>query len=469
MDELDSPYPFILSLPQSETERILERRLSSFGVQVEREKTLIGLEVRDDAVAALVKAGNGEERIDAHYVVGCDGAHSSVRRLLEIGFQGPDLDGNFGLADVHFRPSLPRDEATAFFAPDGVILCIPLPGPDCWRVIATLPNASEQPPSLEWFEETMRKRTHLKPGLYDPLWLATYSVRQRKVERYRVGRVFLVGDAAHAHSPVGGQGMNTGLQDAHNLGWKLALVARKAGRPDLLESYQAEREPIARALLNNTERATRTITLRNPVGRELRNVVARFLSSLDVVQQRLARTLGELDLDYRRSPAVEEDRESVLDVKWTHDASRESASISDIRGFASAPRAGDRAPDVIFGSEENPKRLFQLLRGTRHVLLLFDGHGSNDERYRNLAAIAERAAARFKATIDAHIVVKSDSSPEELGQAHSILLDPQGDLHRRYGAGAECQYLIRPDGYIGYRSQPSDWEKLESYLSKWVY
>jgi hypothetical protein len=299
--------------------------------------------------------------------------------------------------------------------------------------------------------------------------VATFSVRQRMVSSYRTGRVFFAGDAAHVHSPVGGQGMNTGLQDAYNLAWKLALVCRKAGRPDLLDSYEVEREPVARQLLSATEKATRAVSLRGSVGHDLRNRVIRFLTSLESVQQRLARTIGELDLDYRKSPISKEERESFLDVKWTRNGGPESTRFSNIREFASGPRAGDRAPDCRFGGESSLRRLFDVFRGTAPVLLLFAGETAADETYGKLAGIAERAAFRFQTGIVVHIVARRGSAPQDLVGAHSVLLDPEGDLHGRYGARGECVYLVRPDGYIGYRSQPATWEKLEAYLSGFLY
>lgn len=472
MDELDSPFAYILCLPQPETERLLEARLSALGTAVDRGYELTAFEQDDTGVTATIAGPDGKDRtLRSQYLVGCDGAHSAVRRVLDLPFDGTDLEGRFAFADVGLLADLPGDEATAFVSSDGIVLAIPLPDDGRFRVIATPSAAEDVPakPDLAYFQRVFDERTALSAKLVDPTWFSTFTVRQRRVTRYRTRRAFVAGDAAHAHSPVGGQGMNTGIQDAYNLGWKLGLVATGPGRRELLDSYELEREPVARTLLGNTERATRAVTLRYRVSREVRNRVAQFLSSFEVVQDRLARTIGELDLNYRKSPIVEESRPALTELRLVHSDRSETASLGDHRDFGAGPRAGDRAPDCILEPGPPERRLFELLAGPRPVALLFDGRSKTEEGHRRLAGIAERVEKRFRIPIDAFIVVRSAEPPRDLGDNHSVILDPDGHVHTRYGASAECLYLVRPDGYIGYRSQPASWEKLEGYLSRLFY
>ena len=196
MDELDSPYPFVLCLPQSETERLLRARLEGLGVKVEQETELVGIDQDTQGVEVVLQRPEGHrETARFRYVVGCDGGHSMVRQLLGASFTGTDMEAVFALADVRFDPDLPSDEVSAFFSPQGAVLCVPLPTDGCWRLIASLPEAQEVPPnpSLGLFNDILATRTSVKETLSEPLWLAGFGVRQRKVDSYTVGRVFLAG------------------------------------------------------------------------------------------------------------------------------------------------------------------------------------------------------------------------------------------------------------------------------------
>jgi hypothetical protein len=297
-----------------------------------------------------------------------------------------------------------------------------------------------------------------------PKWLGRFRIHSRQVEHYRRGRVFLAGDAAHIHSPLGGQGMNTGMQDAHNLAWKLALVQRGRARAGLLDSYHVERHPIAQQILRGTDVATRVATLRNPVARAVRNQMARFFSSFDVFRERVGRNVAELTIDYRKSPIVDQHRDSVLFARIGDDADGESPTIAAYRAFGSAPHAGQLAPDGVVRADGRDLRLGEVLDTRRHTLLLFDGRATTEQGYERFRQIHARVAANHADRINVHVVVPSEQRPAGL-DGISVLLDPEGDLELRFGAIAECLYLIRPDLYIGYRSQPADLDPLAKYLS----
>lgn len=469
LDELESPYPFVLVLPQSETEAILEARANQLGVAVERGLELVALNQDADAVHCTLRkvVGEGGEQVQASYVVGCDGAHSTVRDELEIEFKGTDVPASFVFADAHLEGELDPEEAHTWFSPEGPALCLPLPRPGLWRVIAAVPPDVERPaePQLSWIEAKLRERSTRDLRLRDPVWLSGFDVRQRKVDEYRRGRVFLAGDAAHCHSPIGGQGMNTGLQDAYNLGWKLALAVEGRVKDAVLESYEAEREPVASELLRLTERGTRVVTLRNPLSQALRNQVGRFLTSLDVVQQRLARQVGELSVNYRRSPLVAEDRCSVLQADLRHSPDSEKPSLWDWGEFAAGPRPGERVPDVVFETPQGEQRLYPLLQGTQHDLLLFDGAADTPEGYTGLKALVSQVAGRCGDRVRTRIVIPHATAPEVLA-GEDVVCDSAGLLHRAFRAGAECLYLVRPDGYLAYRAQPVEPVLLMAYFDK---
>lgn len=476
-DELDSPYPFILMLPQFETERILTEHLASFGCSVERGVELSDLTQEEGGVrVTLVDRGGAEQQVEVPWLLGCDGAHSTTRQAAGVEFTGTDLEVDFAFVDAHCEWDKPDDEGHMFFSPEGPVEFIPLAsiGKGYWRVVVTLTGDEQDEQDeqgetlldLDFFHRHIAERTSLQVQLSEPKWVTRFTVRQRQVENYRRERVFLAGDAAHCHSPVGGLGMNTGLQDAYNLAWKLALVIRGVGRPELLDSYHMERAPIAEALLSGTEQATRVIALRNPVAQSLRNAVARFLTSFESVQERMANDISELAITYADSPIVGEYRSSFFD-SLSRDKDSETASIGQRRAFRSILRAGDRAPDAVYSEEgETRKRLFDLLSGTKHTLLLFDGDRDTLAGYENLSNIAQRVTERLGDYIQCRIIVPGEDRVEALTWRDVVVVDEERILHRRYGADAECLYLIRPDCYIAFRSQPADADKLDTYLER---
>jgi 2-polyprenyl-6-methoxyphenol hydroxylase-like FAD-dependent oxidoreductase len=459
LDDIDSPYSYTLSLPQSETERLLAERLAELGGRVEREVKLVALAQDDAGVTATLERGGGAQETDrVSWLVGCDGAHSTTRHALGLSFEGLPYEESFVLADLRIAWELPDDEAHAFLSPEGVVAAFPLPH-GRWRVVG---QASLPEPTFEDVARLMRERGAPKADVQGSGWIAPFRIHRRIVPRYREGRIFLAGDAAHIHSPVGGQGMNTGMQDAYNLAWKLALVVSGAGREAaLLDSYDPERRPVAAATLSGTDLAMKMVTLRHPVAREVRNFLAGILSSLEVVQKRLLATASEIAVGYRASPIVDEQRSSVARATVDRRVG-EQPTLADWVSFGGAPHPGDRAPDVAV---DDATTLFSLLRHTGFTLLLFDGAAPTAEGYANLVDIARRASERWGANVRPWIVVPRRARPPELEGVEHVLLDAKGALHRRYGAGSECLYLLRPDGYVGFRGQRATWNALEEHLS----
>lgn len=463
LDRLDSFLPLVLCLPQSQTEDILGRLVENLGVKIERSVTFTGLKQDADGVTATLCHPDGrEEHCRASWLIGCDGARSTVRQEAGLVDEGANIPGLFILADAETNWSLSPNEVHIFLNSDGVFAVFPLPEENYWRVIADLPPDRSLPedPDLKVFEQLANERSRLETQLTNPLWTSTFRIRQRMVGKCRAGRVFVAGDALSSHSPVGGQGMNTGLQDAYNLAWKLALVIQNQARAELLDSYQAEREPISKSLLAVTGLATRAITVRNPIFTQARDRIAKFATSFESVQQRIRNTVSELNVNYRNSPIVQEDHPFLIHLHPNE------PSLRDWWDFRTQPKAGERAPDVMIETVDGAKRLFQVLSDLKHNLLLFGGKVAQKVNCAKLSQIAQQVEEKFRDRIDVHIVLLNSLIPEELEWFKSILLDPQGKCHHRYSATGECLYLIRPDGYIGYRTQPADVSKLWAYLQK---
>jgi len=270
MGSVQSPYPYALMLPQSETERLLEAHLHALGLKVEREVDVTAVNLRADGADATIRHADGHEnKISADWLAGCDGAHSLVRHTVGATFAGKTMDSNWMLADVHMRGYLlPDTEASVYWHKDGAFVIFPI-SPGRYRLLADLPAAGEvhpPVPTLTDVQAMIERRGPRGMIAFDPIWLAGFRINGRKVSSYRWGRAFLCGDAAHVHSPAGGQGMNTGMQDAFNLGWKLAAVASGRGGEKLLDSYNLERSEVGEHVLANAQRLTAVGTLKNPIG-----------------------------------------------------------------------------------------------------------------------------------------------------------------------------------------------------------
>lgn len=432
-----SPFPFVLSLAQSETERFLAEELSGRGIEIERGVELAGLTQTSDLVRAVLRHPDAQEEIvETPWLIGCDGAHSTTRHLLAMDFAGSQYKESFILADVQIETELPRDRFHLFLGNEGLLGVIPF-AQKRWRIVANIaPESREQTLpelTLEDVQALLDQRVGLNYRASDPVWLSRFHISHRKVREFRQLRVFLAGDAAHIHSPAGGQGMNTGMQDAFNLAWKLALVVRGFCAPPLLASYHEERAPVAAQVLNLTDRITRMATMRNSVAQSVRDFLLPVVSGIDFVSERVADRLSELAVNYRRSALVENHGVAQL-------------------------RAGDRAPDAELRDDgEQARRIFELLRNPRHVLLIFLGTSGTTAQAEQLG----NALSGFPAgIIDTYRIARGRTGmPAELR-------DLSGLAHAAYGLTSGGVILVRPDGYIGYRSAHFEPNPLRTYMAR---
>jgi 2-polyprenyl-6-methoxyphenol hydroxylase-like FAD-dependent oxidoreductase len=340
MDSVQSAYPFGLMLPQSETERLLEERLQGLGVLVERQVELLEFKRTDAGVEAILRHGDGqEETVSADWLLGCDGAHSVVRHRLGVPFAGETINSDWMLADIHMNGyPFPDSEVSVYWHKDGAFVIFPIV-PGRYRVLADLPMTSGAAPPQPTLEQVQAIIDRRGPGgliAFDPIWLAGFRINGRKVADYRSGQIFLLGDAAHVHSPAGGQGMNTGMQDAFNLAWKLALVIRNGCGEHLLDSYSPERSAVGDEVLKQAGRLTAVGTLKNPVLQSIRNLVSHAMFGLSAVQHAFADSMTEVAIGYPNSP---------LNAHSTHGDD--------------GPKPGDRAPirehEPAVGSGNSPR------------------------------------------------------------------------------------------------------------------
>ncbi len=288
---LPTAYPYTLMVPQDVTEAVLLARLREAGGEVHRPYEVTA--VAGDDTGVTVTAGT--HTIRARYVIGADGMHSVVREQAGIGFTGASYPESFVLADVRMSWPLAREEVSLHLSPEGVTVVAPLPGAaDHYRVVATVASAVEKP-GIEDIQSIVDKRgpEGARSRVTEVLWSSRFRVHHRVADHYRAGRILLAGDAAHVHSPAGGQGMNTGIQDAVALGGLLARVL--AGEPDaLLDTYERTRRPVATGVVAFTDRMTRMATLRPRPARLLRNTVLKLAFGLPPVRAKMAYQLAEL-------------------------------------------------------------------------------------------------------------------------------------------------------------------------------
>ena len=438
----DTAYPFLLFVSQAETERVLGQHLAASGVAVERGVELVGLSNAADAATATLRHRDGrEEVVSARYVAGCDGGHSSVRRLAGIRFEGSSYPQTFVLADTE-ADGVEPGAAHVFLSETGMLFFFPLGTPATWRLLAMRPPADPTPPDapLVLYEVQALATTYTggTVRLHDPVWMTNFRLHHRAATHYRAGPVFLAGDAAHVHSPAGAQGMNTGIQDAVNLGWKLALTLRGVTDAALLDTYEAERAPIGRMVLRFTDRAFTIATSTKPVVRFARTRLGPAVIPL-ALKARTARayafrTVAQLDIRYRQSPL----------------------SLDGPNPPRKGPKAGDRLPDASVVHDGQPSRLHRILAAAGWHLLLC---GPPD-------AWPTRTMTQLRERYPSLITVHHLTVPNTPGALH----DPDGQALRRLGLTARhtAPYLVRPDGHVGFRAGGTDATELAHYLGRWL-
>jgi 2-polyprenyl-6-methoxyphenol hydroxylase-like FAD-dependent oxidoreductase len=419
---LDSPYPFMLILPQHETQRIFDQRLERLGVGIQRATRVVDL--RHDADAAQLRVERpGEQRertLLTDWVIGCDGAHSIVRGSLGVPFGGDDYGQDWLMAEVKIDWSFRSDYFHVFAYTAAPLPAFPLPS-GRWRVfVPEVPNRSggRQAPDMEEIERLAAQRGPAGMKLADPSLLAAFRCYRRSTKIMRRGRVLVAGDAAHIHSPAGGQGMNTGLHDAFNLGWKLALVASRQSPAALLDTYQAERAPIATSVLALTHALVRTFAVASTRKRWLRDRGLPTLMAIPTAERRYTTRLAQLSHNYRGGPLA--------------------PAAPRIKRNSIAP--GDRLPNVSgLQLDGEPVSTFDLIGSSAHNLFILTGGRADPE-------IAREAIARLArwGAIMQTIVINGPAAPRDC-QAVS---DPDLRAHRRYHAPHGRLLLVRPDGYL---------------------
>jgi 2-polyprenyl-6-methoxyphenol hydroxylase-like FAD-dependent oxidoreductase len=405
-----TPYPFLHIFPQDEHERLLIDRLARFGVEVERRTELVGFEERGDRVVATLQAPDGSESpCEARFLAGCDGARSFVRQALGTGFGGGTYREVFYVADVQGRGPAFDGELNVDLDEADFLGVFPLAGESRARLIGTVRGErADHAEDLGFDDVSRRAMTNLKVEVDRVNWFSTYRVHHRVADRFRRGRVFLLGDAAHIHSPAGGQGMNTGIGDAINLAWKLAAVCSGDAPDGLLDSYETERMAFARRLVASTDRMFNLATAEGRVADLIRTrlVPAIFprAIALEPVREYVFRTVSQITLNYRRMPLSE--------------------------GAAGEVHGGDRLPWVSIDGADSLEPLSSIA---------WQAH------------VFGRAAPELVAWCEAHGL--------------PLNVTPWRAPHGEAGLARDALYLTRPDSYVALADRSGAPAALEAYFA----
>ncbi|WP_328929363.1 FAD-dependent monooxygenase [Streptomyces sp. NBC_00190] len=451
------PYGFA-ALPQYETERILDEFLARFATSVERGTELVSFTQDADGVTSRLRTPSGaEDEVRTRFLIGCDGAHSIVRKGLGLGYEGGAFPEEFMLGDVELDWDLPHEYGVRSMhrGEDGTIddtlVCIPLPGPGRYRVSMTVPpefSAARQDgaasdgvahglergraPGLADIQTVLDRLSPHPTTASNMRWTSVFRISHRIVDRYGDGRIFVAGDAAHIHPPTGAQGMNTGIQDAWNLAWKLALAIDGGARPDLLASYDAERRPVGEEVVSRTVRHAAEGVQADPEDKAT-----------------LLMREAQLLVGYRGSPLV------------------------DPPGEGPGPQPGDRAPDcagLTAPIAAYPLRLYDVLRNRGHLLVLYGGGngsaggaGAGDGRW--IDELARTARESSGDRVETCVVLEPDAPAAACRGGLPAYRDTGGEFARLYAADRPTAFVIRPDGYLGARLSPPTAQALRTHLA----
>jgi 2-polyprenyl-6-methoxyphenol hydroxylase-like FAD-dependent oxidoreductase len=418
-----SAYPYMLLLEQNKNERLLYDYLQTHGAEVHWQTELESLAQIQSSVIAQVKTPAGEiQTIEAKYLVGCDGPKSKVRHSLGLTFEGSTFERLFYVADVQVDWKFSHDALHVCLARNAVVAFFPMKGENRFRIVGAFPEGYDKNQGEVLYEEIERRikdEAEIDLDITRVDWFSTYKVHTRHVNKFSEGRCFVAGDAAHIHTPAGGQGMNTGIQDAYNLAWKLTCVLRGNARETLLDTYNEERLPNAERLLQTTDRmfnlAAGTDWLLNLIRTTIFPPMAKFILSFDAVKTRFFPLISQIGINYRSGSLSKHDGDGEFEVK-----------------------AGDRMPYFLVDG----KSVYDRLREPRFHLVIFSD-GDND-----VSALRAEVESEYATLLDCHVVPIYPHVAKIFDTSDPFML------------------LLRPDNHLGFISREIGMGPVRGYLDR---
>jgi len=438
LDTIHSLFPYILMLPQRETERLLNKKLEESNMSVERSTELMDIKQTANGIISTIRLSDGStETITSDWVIACDGANSTIRKKCQIPFLGNDIPEQFMVADAQMSSFLPTDEIHVFFGkgttfPDKATIFSAFPwGSKNYRLTANLyAETPRQTFHQHEIKEIVAERTYGNFIVEKVEWISPFWIHSKIVNHMQDHSIFLVGDAAHIHSPAGGQGMNSGLQDAFNLAWKLALVIKKKGKSSLLESYNLERHSIMKKIVDKTEKLTHMMIFDKHFFTKLHQFSKNKTEEKNAIDE-----LTQINIQYQKSPIIDYQEKTP----------------------AHAPKQGERVPDVLI---DHSKNLYQYFNDTYHHILLFSG--LTKDRLEEMKMLQTKLNQTFPELIKVHLVSK------EKHKLENLIWDEKLSLHKQFHVEDASIYVIRPDNIIAYFSKNLDSQPLENFLDRYL-
>lgn len=444
---VDSSYGFTLFISQAETERVLREQLAAQNVPIERSVEMIAFAQAEShrssglpgTVSATLRHGDGSlEEVEASYMISAEGAHSKARKTLGLDFHGKALQEDYALGDFYVEGELPQTDMHIFSSQYGFMGMFPM-GDYRWRVIASNPlsePSKDTKPDLGELQKIYDMRSEIPAKFRDLQWSSWFHINSRMTDQLQDEQIFLGGDSAHIHSPAGAQGMNTGIQDSINLGWKLAMVLQGKTQSHLLDTYGEDRLPVIHSVLEGTEGLTRLIGSENPAVRSVVSHIAPLLVGTEFIQTKSTTKLSQTGLNYRDS------------------------SLSETHEHYGSLRAGDRLPDLDVTLQNQPHRakqnptpakLFSLLNPSKFTLLY-----ANISDPVSLHNEVQQTLSPWQAVIDGYQIAAPDPASSQYKH-----------FTNNFGSKPSL-VLVRPDSYISFIAGENSLPKLVNYLQKWL-
>lgn len=436
-DVIDSHFNYLIMIPQSETEKILNNYLLTLNGHVERSAELIDLKRENNKLISTIRHADQKiETIESDWVIGCDGYHSMVREKSHIPMTGKDINHEFLVADMLIDTNISHDTVVVFLLKGSILGLFPLAGENKYRIVTSTNQSNSQSKLTEdEMKNIIFKQSGHECSVKEILWSSPFWIHGKTAKTLRQGHVFLAGDAAHVHSPAGAQGMNTGLQDAYNLAWKLALVINHKADQRILDSYEAERFPIIKSIVSVTNKLAPAGLTQNSMILALRNwFIKNIVGRFKKLRTTMAGYIAQIAWGYHKSPIV----------------------IKDTKGrYSSSPKPGDRIPDILL---KNKTRLYDYLHNNQHNLLLFSGPSPTPETLKNIDATYAWAVKHAGNLIKPYVVTNGKS------ELPNVIDDIDLTIHKRYGVDKLGMCLIRPDHYIALITADLDPALLQNYF-----